>query len=270
MTLREIVTGISGLNLFGVSLALRKSSEFRPYLSECVRRYDEYIGNGLPPRDPIAWLCEHNGCKVELSDRIQLPPRLMDGGGTSLSELLILAAVTRILQPKKVFEIGTFNGRTTSTFILNAALDANVFSLDLPPDASSDPEGKVADAMIDSDVDLVKHRKLARFVYELKLESHFQQLLGDSMKFDPAPHRESVDLGFVDGAHALAFVKNDTEKMAVMMKPNGIVLWHDYGGRGRFGPLTDYLEGLGRQIPVYRCATTTLAWAAAADLKKLI
>ena len=52
--------------------------------------------------------------------------------------------------------------------------------------------------------------------------------------FDPEPHASSVDLAFIDGAHTDDYVRNDTEKIARMMRPGGLVFWHDYGGKGRF------------------------------------
>jgi hypothetical protein len=76
-----------------------------------------------------------------------------------------------------------------------------------------------------------------------------------------------VDLGFIDGAHALPYVINDTEKMARMIADTGMVLWHDYGGVGDFRPLTDYLEQLGAHAPVYRIPLTTSAWCLGRDLK---
>jgi len=101
------------------------------------------------------------------------------------------------------------------------------------------------------------------------LESRYQQVLCDSLRFDPAPHRGSVELAFIDGAHSLPCVRNDTLKMAVMAAERGLVFWHDYGGRGRFAPLTGYLESLASRIPLYPIPGTSLAWAAAPDLRRL-
>ena len=266
LKLQEIASGLLGLNLGGVSLAVRKPAVFRGYLSECLRRYDEYAGNGLQLKDPIAYLREEAGCPIGSEDRVQLPPRIVDGGGTSLEELLVLAASTRILQPKRVFEVGTFNGRTTSCLILNAAPEATVISLDLPlnPGASETASGGIS-----TDRDLIEQRKLAAYVYEFKLESHFQQVLCDSMQFDPEPYRDSIELGFVDGAHTRAYVQNDTEKMAIMMAKRGLVFWHDYGGKGSFRPLSKYLDELSRRIQMFRVPNTTLAWTTARELRKL-
>ena len=44
---------------------------------------------------------------------------------------------------------------------------------------------------------------------------------------------------------------------------------HDYGGRGRFRDLKNYLDGLARSTALFRVPNTTLAWAPAAGLKRL-
>jgi hypothetical protein len=43
-----------------------------------------------------------------------------------------------------------------------------------------------------------------------------------------------MELGFVDGGHSLAHVRNDTGKMAVMAANRGLVFWHDYAAPATF------------------------------------
>ena len=261
--LRTVISAMSVINWCGVKLALQRSSGFRAYLSETLRRYEEYAAKGLPGRDPVAWLEKEGGCTIEATQRVQLPPRIQGDGGTSLAELATLAAAAQVIKPRRIFEIGTFNGRTSAAFIMNTPANAIVYSLDLPPNVQN------GDGMIESDLDLVKRRRLGAWVYQHHLEDRFRQLQCDSLDFDPLPYRDSIELGFVDGAHARKYVENDTEKMAIMMAPRGLVFWHDYGGRGRFGPLTEYLDQLGRQIRLFRVLGTTLAWTSATELRKL-
>jgi Methyltransferase domain len=95
------------------------------------------------------------------------------------------------------------------------------------------PEELLCPSYIDTDIDLVRRRPLARYIHELGLESRRQQILSDSKEFDPTPHEGTVEFGFSDGAHSHEYVKNDTEKMLRMITDRGIVMWHDYGGKGR-------------------------------------
>ena len=263
----EIKDGLAGVNLQTLRLALRDKELARSYLSTSARHYDELLGLGLKDKDPISYIYEQDWNVFSTEDRVVLPASLQDDSGTRLDEMLILGTATRALQPKAIFEIGTYNGRTTSIFTLNAPHNAKVFTLDLPPDASVEGD---QEEYIDTDVDLVKGRKMTNFIHDLNLTDRVKQLHCDSMQFDPTPYRGTIELGFIDGAHALPFVRNDTEKMSVMMADRGVVFWHDYGGKGRFRPLADYLEGLSRKVPLYRCGGTTLAWAPASSLRQLL
>jgi Methyltransferase domain len=267
MKLAALFDALAGMNLMGLRLALRDSELARTYLSNCIKNYDELMGRGLPGKDPVSFIQEKHWGAFSPHERVELPTRLLTAGGTRHDELLHLATVTRVLRPRKVFEIGTFMGQTTSIFLMNAPPDARVLTMDLPPEGSLDSAQQRA--YLDTDLDLVRERKLAACVYEMGLESRFEQVLCDSLAFDPTPHRGTVELGFIDGAHALSYVQNDTMKMAVMMAERGLVFWHDYGGKGSFRPLTNYLEELARKIPLYRVPGTSLAWAAASDLQRL-
>ena len=121
-----------------------------------------------------------------------------------------------------------------------------------------------------SDVELVKQRKVGSFLHELRIENRYRQLLVNSLDFDPRPYAGAVELGFIDGAHTLEYVENDTWKMAIMMADRGLVFWHDYGGKGRFRDLTKYLDRLSQKILVYRVVGTTLAWSPASEVRKLV
>jgi hypothetical protein len=267
MKLSGIFNALAGANLMSIRLAFRSPETARAYLSNNIRNYNELMGQGLPGKDPIAYIIEKGWGEFLPTDRVELPTRLQDDGGTRLDELLYLATAAKVLRPRKVFEIGTFSGRTTSIFAFNSPPDADIITLDLPPQSALDASQHKA--YIDTDVSLVQNRKLASYIHDLNLGDRCQQVWCDSLEFDPTTHLETVELGFIDGAHALQYVRNDTMKMARMAADRGLVFWHDYGGKGRFGPLTQYLESLAEQIPVYRVPDTTLAWAAAPDLRQL-
>jgi predicted O-methyltransferase YrrM len=263
MNWATLLDGIRGLNIAAIQVALRRREHALSYISACVRESDALLNRGLPARDPVKHLRE----TLQLpdgADTIQLPAHLHDGGGTRLEELVYLAGVTRLLQPRKIFEIGTFKGRTTTVFALNAP-DADILTLDLPPEYAPDPA-----TYIRSDAELVRRRNPIEFIDRYGVGGHCRQVLCDSKQFDPRPHEGTVDLVFIDGAHTFSYVKNDTEKAAVMMAPGGLVFWHDYGGKGQFRGITDYLHGLARRFPVYRISGTSLAWTTADHLKALV
>lgn len=258
-----LVDGLRGINICGLELALRRRDQARSYISSCVRQCDELLRRGLPARDPVSYLRKMSQRPQEESAVCALPAQLHDGGGTKLEELVYLAAVTRLLQPRRVFEIGTFRGRTTAIFALNAPR-AEIITLDLPPDYAPGSD------YIGTDADLVRTRKVAEFVSHYGVQDHVVQIFADSMQFDPTPYAGTVQLAFIDGAHTYTHVKNDTEKIGVMMAADGIVLWHDYGGKGEFRGVTDHLHELGSRSQVYRIGGTTLAWTTAENLRSAL
>jgi hypothetical protein len=267
MNLDGIVDAVKTASFGAVRLAVKDRQLAREYWSQSVRHYNELMGSGLRAGNPLSYIYDQGWAVPSPDDRVQLPVAINSAGGTRLDELVLLATVARVLQPAKVFEIGTFTGRTTSVFILNAP-NARIFSVDLPLDAR--PERLRSEGYIDTDVTLVAQRRVGSFLQDMGLGDRYTQLLCDSRSLDPSPHAGSVELGLIDGAHALEYVRNDTEKMSVMSADRGLVFWHDYGGKGRFGDLTAYLDGLAARIQIWRVLDTTLAWAPCHEMRKLV
>jgi hypothetical protein len=259
-----MVDALKSASLNGFRLALRDRQLAREYVSQSLRRFDELMGYGLRRKNPLTFIYEQGWATRRPQDRVEVPAVIEPAGGTQLDELVLLATVTRVLRPRKVFEIGTFMGQTTSVFVLNAPRDATVVTMDLPPATEPEPA-----AYIDTDVILVKQRKVGSFLQTVGLTGRYEQILCDSMQFDPVPHAGSVELGFIDGAHSRDYVDNDTRKMAMMMSERGLVFWHDYGGKGRFRGLTDHLDRLARTVAIYRVPGMSLAWTPASELRKL-
>ena len=261
MNVKQVLRGTTALNLCGLWLGLRNRAA-RVYLSDCLRRYQELAGLGLPHRDPRQFLVEQGWGAHE--QHATLPTQTDLRGGVQLDEMVIIATTTRILAPRKIFEIGTYNGQTTAVLVLNSPADARVLTMDLPPDVAS------TEGVTHIDLGLIANREVGIRLKELGLQGRAEQVFCDSMAFDPSPHRGSVELGFIDGAHSRAFVENDTVKMADMMAERGIVFWHDYRGQGALRPLGEYLESLARKIPIYSVHGTSLAWASAPDVRRIL
>jgi hypothetical protein len=61
---------------------------------------------------------------------------------------------------------------------------------------------------------------------------------------------------FVDGSHAYSYVVSDTAKALRMVRPGGLVLWHDYSPEcpGVFRALNE----LTARLPLVHIAGTTL------------
>jgi hypothetical protein len=252
MTIVDLLHGFSNLNVNAIKLALVRPSKLRNYLSHCMRRYEELAYKGLPCRNPPG-----------PADNVTITiPSTHSGGGMTFNELVVLARVTKAVDPKTIFEFGTYNGLSTAVFLLNASTDSRILTLDLPLDLREPQDS------LPGDRNLIATRSLASIPRGLGLRG-YNQILCDSMFFDPSPFVDSVDLGLIDGAHDLVHVQNDTIKMVSMMCETGVIFWHDYGGRSSLGPLSGYLENLGKRCQVYRIPDTNFAWAPARDLKKV-
>lgn len=147
-------------------------------------------------------------------------------GNVSLLELLTLNALVAAKQPRRVFEIGTFDGRTTLNLAANAPSDATVYTLDLP--AAAVP----SDAVHADDLPFIARSQQgvrgSRFRGEAE-QTRIRQLEGDSLSFDYTPHAASMDFVFVDGSHAYAYVLSDSRSALYMAAPGAMIVWHDYG-----------------------------------------
>ena len=144
------------------------------------------------------------------------------GASVSPMECAALAALSRLVGAKRVFEFGTYKGVSTTQLALNVATGGMVFTLDLPEDhpAYSLPIPKPEEQQIAAEGGkgiLIPRDLLDRVTF----------LTSDSATFDETPYLDTMDLVFVDGAHSYEYVKNDTEKGWRMLRSGGILAWHD-------------------------------------------
>jgi predicted O-methyltransferase YrrM len=144
------------------------------------------------------------------------------GASVSPMECAALAALSHLVGAKRVFEFGTYKGVSTTQLALNLAPGGMVFTLDLPEDhpAYSLPIPKPEERQIAAEGGkgiLIPRDLLDRVTF----------LSSDSATFDETPYLGSMDLVFVDGAHSYEYVKNDTEKGWNMLRPGGVLAWHD-------------------------------------------
>jgi predicted O-methyltransferase YrrM len=154
--------------------------------------------------------------------RIALPFTDAVDGNVSLLELIVLARIAREVSATAVFEIGTFNGRTTATLAVNTPDTTRVLTLDLPRGRQTRfALAPWEHAYVDKSTSgaLFQGRDFARRI---------EQLVGDSAVFDFAPY--TAELVFVDGSHAYEYVRSDSERaIGLLPAQGGVVLWHDYG-----------------------------------------
>jgi hypothetical protein len=157
-----------------------------------------------------------------------------------------------------VLEIGTCYGRTTVQLAANAPPGGKVYTVDLPPTDSP----ALAGAYSASDLELVAKNgagEIGRLYKGTPYADRVVQLLGDSATLDYPSllDGQPVDLAFIDGGHIYEQVRADTERVLPLMRPGGVVFWHDYqpGCPG----VCDYLHELAREHPIKNVHGTELA-----------
>jgi predicted O-methyltransferase YrrM len=175
-------------------------------------------------------------------------------GGTSDAEAWILAVLAK--DARVMFEFGTCTGKTAYLWARNQPAGGTVTTLSLPPEQADQVRG----APGDDPVALAYAReesRFSRFRYSgTEAEERIVQLLGDSKVFDERPFAAQCDVVFVDGSHAYSYVTSDSAKALAMVRPGGLVLWHDYSPEcpGVFRALNE----LARRVPLAHVEGTTL------------
>jgi predicted O-methyltransferase YrrM len=151
-----------------------------------------------------------------LSDQtIQLTGLGHENWGIDVFELAVINAFIAARKPLRIFEIGTFLGRTTRNMYLNSERQTRITTIDLPPQKQNLPDGKAAGEMI---MDLVDQDEITL-------------LYGNSRTYDFSPYYGTQDLVFIDANHSYENVKNDSAiAMKLIRDRNACVLWHDYLG----------------------------------------
>jgi len=170
---------------------------------------------------------------------IRLTGTAKKNGNVRLSELGILAQAARQCPPDScIFEIGTFDGRTTLNMLLNAHPSVKIHTLDLPADHTTAFAIEAGERQF-VDKPLPGSRCLDYLARHPDMQGRIHQWLGDSATFNYSGHEGNCSLVFVDGSHAYDYAKADTETAMRLVRPGGVVIWHDYG---IWPGVTEFLE----------------------------
>ena len=142
------------------------------------------------------------------------------GSSIELDELIVILEIAKYTNANKIIEVGTFNGNTAMNFALNVSASGKVVTLDLPPEGPDRLSKKKGRGV------LAEFNKCQNFddLHRKKIT----QVYGDSAKIDWTSLGGSFDLAFIDGDHSSHYVLSDTRNILSVLKPDGIVIWHDY------------------------------------------
>jgi len=172
-------------------------------------------------------------------------------GNTTLLEQMLVLSIAKRRQCKRIFEFGTFDGKTSANLSVNLP-DAQIYTIDLSPDQL----GKVALPVGKCDLPFILKERTGD---KLSGSAKVIQLYGDTARFDFSSWYGTCDLVFVDACHEYEYVLNDSEIALRLLAPGGAVLWHDYGNWvGVTNALNDLYRGDERFRNLRHIVGTTL------------
>ncbi len=216
--LKYIFAAISCLYLFTFGFFFAKYRSFITKICEYFGFDVQKIGRLVIPKVKIS---------QAISDTVSIRLRelIAEDGDITLLELVVVNNLISAYQPKKIFEIGTFEGRTTLNMASNCPDDAIVYTLDLSKEKINSAVLPIAPG----DKQFINKEKPGSKYRDSDVERKIVQLLGDSAIFDFTFFYNTIDFVFVDGSHSYEYVLNDS-KIAIQLLKNqkGIILWHDY------------------------------------------
>ena len=169
-----------------------------------------------------------------------LQPTGFSRASITLGEALVLLLALRQVEPTNVFEFGTFHGETTRMLAGNLPNpDARIFTLDI-----KDTDGI---RFIGVDEQIAEESIGESVVFD---DPRITRLFCDSLHFDSTPYHGKMQYIFIDGNHALEYVRADTANALQMLDRTrpGVILWHDFENPD-FPELTDFLVALAKALP---------------------
>ncbi len=162
----------------------------------------------------------------------------MSAGMTHVQDYYALGAVCLVLQPKIIFEIGTYLG-VTSDFFLKILPEVHVISIAyLNP-----PRFLFGNRYNNSEL---KKPQVGSAV-ERQNRSRFAQIYGSSHDIDPQAFVSKygpVDMVLIDGDHSSEGVAQDTGLAQSLISPGGTICWHDANPKERYLPVRRFLESM--------------------------
>jgi len=234
------------LNLFlfpfrlgNIKKLINRIYELEPYPAEESNIKDVYLEDIFPG------ICKN---KIELYD---LESKY---GSMTVEEIYNVALIVKHINPKVIFEFGTFIGVTTLQLASNSDSDSKIYTLNL---SSTETKTKYSIGRDEEEKNLPSLQPGNRF-RDTEFAGKIHQLYGDSAEYDFSEFEGKVDLILVDASHEYAYVKSDTENAIKMLKKGGSILWHDYPNSPG---VYNYLNEISDKITICHIKDTHLACA---------
>jgi predicted O-methyltransferase YrrM len=178
-------------------------------------------------------------------------------GGTTDAEAWVLSVLSKHVEC--AFEFGTCTGKTAYLWARNSPPNARILTLTLAPEQAKSATYGETDSR-KAGIRAEEESAFTQFLYSgTDVEAKITQLYGDSKEFDETPYIGSCDLIFIDGSHAYSYVESDTRKALKMIRPGGVIVWHDYrwpGGSAK--GVYQFLNRLLNELPLRHLKGTNM------------
>lgn len=152
------------------------------------------------------------------------------GGNISMFELVLIIQTCKIMNPMKILELGTFNGRTSLNMALNTHRDTAIITVDLPDLESAKYSLESEEGLDESGYVGMTEKLFLKREYD-EWSSKISQFWIDSAQFPfDSFLNDKFDLIFIDASHSYENALNDSLNCMKVVGKNGLIMWHDYGG----------------------------------------
>ena len=194
----------------------------------------------------------------------QLPPIGM--GSITLVDQVALVLISKLVQPKRCIEIGTFKGFSTRLLLDNTSDDCEICSIDLPNsetkliNATNEEMARASDEYNDN---------YLRKIQELEGQPHLRDISSsqaqrlrlikaDSTTLDFTTEFGNAEFIFIDGGHSTEIIRSDT-KNALDIITKGAIVWHDFNST-LHTDVTDYIHEYCKEIQIFHILNSLVAF----------
>jgi hypothetical protein len=122
-------------------------------------------------------------------------------------------------------DTGTFDGSTALNLAANTPADAQIVTVDLPPNW----EGDFSLQTPEEYQNITDRGTVGQRFRNTEHEGKIEQVFGDSAMIDWPELPGRFDIVFIGGCHYYDYVAKDTQNPLKYLRPEGLIIWHDYG-----------------------------------------
>lgn len=196
--------------------------------AKTLRQFSRQLRGKITKHTQSTQLPSVNWDQLIHSENFRLTDLKKNNGNVRISELGILSLLAKQCPDHStIFEIGTFDGRTTLNLAINSPAHCQIITLDLPSQTDTKFDVDAGEThFIDKPESGARYKHTSTHIDASK---KITQQYGDSATFDFSSYTTQCSLIFVDGSHAYDYALSDTVNARKMIQPDGIIIWHDYG-----------------------------------------